>query len=117
MDGTLDLKKLEMVADTLSRVDVEELAKTLDVANIAIMASQKMLKAEEVAAICGGVHKSQVDMWREMGILRGTKTGRSWVFSQEEVRAFQRKFRGENIANPTAIRKILAKEKGNQQAY
>lgn len=28
----------------------------------------------------------------------------------------QRKFRGENIANPTAIRKLLAKEKGNQQA-
>ena len=111
MRGVLDLEKLEQLSVALDKINLDELKNTLAIANTVIFAEHKMLSAQEVATLCGGVSKEQVDMWRECGILRGTKTGRSWVFSQEEVQEFQRRFRGCNIANPAAIRKVLETER------
>ena len=37
--------------------------------------------------------------WRELGLLKGIKTGKGWVFTQEEFRKFQRNMTGYDISN------------------
>lgn len=60
-----------------------------------------MLTLEQVAEITG-VHRNNVAMWREVGIIKATKTGKSYMFSQEEIRRFQRDYRGLDISNKVA---------------
>lgn len=37
--------------------------------------------------------------WRELGLLKGIKTGKGWVFSQDEIRKFQKEMTGYDISN------------------
>ncbi len=61
------------------------------------MSDLKTLTLEEVAEIAG-VHRNTVTMWREIGIIQATKTGKGYMFSQEEIRRFQRDYKGYDIS-------------------
>lgn len=58
----------------------------------------RMLTLQEVADIASA-HRDTVTMWREIGIIKAIKTGKGYMFSQEEVRRFQRDYRGFDISN------------------
>lgn len=60
-----------------------------------------MLTIEQVAEIAG-VHRNMVTLWREIGIIKAIKTGKGYMFSQEEIRRFQRDYRGLDISNKVA---------------
>ena len=45
------------------------------------------------------VSRDQVAMLREVGIIRATKTGKCYMFSQEEIRRFQRDYAGLDVSN------------------
>ncbi|MCI9293030.1 MAG: helix-turn-helix domain-containing protein [Erysipelotrichaceae bacterium] len=62
------------------------------------MSELQMLTLEQVAEITG-VHRDTVTMWREIGIIKAIKTGKGYMFSQEEIRQFQRDYRGHDISN------------------
>lgn len=62
----------------------------------------QMLTCEQVAEIFH-VHKNQVNIWRETGILRGIRTGRNII----EIRRFQARFNGLDISNRIHIREAL----------
>ena len=70
------------------------------------MNNLQMLTCEQVAEIFH-VHKNQVNIWRETGILRGIRTGRNIMYSQDEIRAFQARFIGCDISNRLHIREAL----------
>lgn len=110
MTGTLDLSALEKVVTLMSTIDIDSWEKAKTVTDVIVQAEHKMLTTEEVGDMCA-VSPQQVSMWRECGILRGTRTGKSWVFSQEEVRRFQACFVGKDISNRQKIRLILKEEK------
>lgn len=65
------------------------------------MSDLKMLTLEQVAEITGA-HRNNVTMWREIGIIKATKTGKGYMFSQEEIKRFQRDYRGYDISNKVA---------------
>lgn len=62
------------------------------------MSDLKMLTQDDVAALFNS-HRDTVAMWREIGIIRATKTGRCYMFSQEEIRRFQNDYRGLDVSN------------------
>jgi len=70
----------------------------------------KMLTCEDVANIFH-VHKNQVNIWREMGILKGIRTGRNIMYSKMEIQAFQERFLGYDISNRTRIKETLEQMK------
>lgn len=49
------------------------------------MSDLKMLTQDDVAALFNS-HRDTVAMWREIGIIRATKTGRCYMFSHEGIR-------------------------------
>ena len=62
------------------------------------MTDLKMLNQDEVAELIN-VSRDQVAMLREVGIIRATKTGRSYMFSQAEIKRFQRDYVGLDVSN------------------
>ena len=58
----------------------------------------KMLSQDEVAEL-SNVHRDTVAMWREIGIIKATKTGKCYMFSQEEIRRFQHDYKGLDVSN------------------
>ncbi len=58
----------------------------------------KMFSTDEVAEL-HGVHRDTVSMWRELGILQATKTGKCYMFSQEEIKRFQNDYKGLDVSN------------------
>lgn len=62
------------------------------------MSDLKMLTQDDVAALFNA-HRDTVAMWREVGIIRATKTGRCYMFSQEEIRRFQNDYKGLDVSN------------------
>lgn len=58
----------------------------------------KMLTQEEVADLCC-TSVEIVAMWREIGILKATRTGKRYMFSQKEIERFQKDYRGLNVSN------------------
>ena len=62
------------------------------------MSDLKMLTQDDVAALFNS-HRDKVAMWREIGIIRATKTGRCYMFSQEEIRRFQNDYKGLDVSN------------------
>lgn len=62
------------------------------------MTDLKMLNQDEVAELIN-VSRDQVAMLREVGIIRATKTGKCYMFSQEEIRRFQRDYAGLDVSN------------------
>ena len=70
------------------------------------MNNLQMLTCEQVAEIFH-VHKNQVNIWRETGILKGIITGRNIMYSQDEIRRFQARFNGLDISNRIHIKEAL----------
>lgn len=62
------------------------------------MSDLKMLTQEDVAEVTG-TSRENVTIWREVGIIKATKTGKGYMFSQEEIRRFQRDYRGLDVSN------------------
>lgn len=62
------------------------------------MTDLKMLNQDEVAELIN-VSRDQVAMLREVGIIRATRTGKCYMFSQEEIRRFQRNYAGYDVSN------------------
>lgn len=58
----------------------------------------QMLTQEDLYKLLN-VGKDTLVMWREVGILKPIKTGRSYMFTQASVREFEKKFEGYDISN------------------
>lgn len=57
-----------------------------------------MLTKEEAAEALG-VSPTQVDKMRQCGLLKATKTGQGWRFSQDEMKAFQHDLLGVDVSS------------------
>ena len=75
----------------------------------------QMLTGDEVSQLLN-VHRNQITMYRETGILKGTKTGKNIMYSQKEIMEFQDKFKGYDISNKFKVTETLEKIK-NKRAY
>lgn len=62
------------------------------------MTDLKMLNQDEVAELIN-VSRDQVAMLREVGIIRATKTGKCYMFSQQEIKSFQELYKGLDVSN------------------
>ena len=62
------------------------------------MTDLKMLNQDEVAELIN-VSRDQVAMLREVGIIRATKTGKWYMFSQQEIKSFQELYKGLDVSN------------------
>ncbi|MBQ7890958.1 MAG: helix-turn-helix domain-containing protein [Erysipelotrichaceae bacterium] len=62
------------------------------------MSDLKMLTTEEVAELTGS-RRENVSMWREIGIIQAIKTGKGYMYSQEEIKRFQRDYMGFDVSN------------------
>lgn len=58
----------------------------------------KMLTQEEVAEI---LHANimTITMLREIGIIPAIKTGRNYMFAKEDVKSFQKEYKGLDVSN------------------
>ncbi|WP_455684003.1 helix-turn-helix domain-containing protein [Thomasclavelia sp.] len=72
------------------------------------MEELKMLTQEEVAKLLH-THVTTITTLREVGILVPIKTGRNFMFTQEEVKNFQRVYRGLDVSNRTKALESLKK--------
>lgn len=72
------------------------------------MSDLKMLTQDDVAALLNA-HRDTVAMWRELGILKATKTGKCYMFSQEEIRHFQETYKGLDVSNKVKALESLNK--------
>lgn len=63
----------------------------------------KMVTQDEVAAIIN-VSKDNMQMLREEGLLEATKTGKCYMYSQEEILRFQRDYKGFDVSNRVKAR-------------
>lgn len=75
----------------------------------------QMLTGDEVSQLLN-VHRNQITMYRETGILKGTKTGKNIMFSQKEIMEFQDKFKGYDISNKFKVMETLERIE-NKRAY
>ena len=75
----------------------------------------QMLTGDEVSQLLN-VHRNQITMYRETGILKGTKTGKNIMYSQKEIMEFQDKFKGYDISNKFKVMEALERIK-NKRAY
>lgn len=55
------------------------------------MTDLKMFNQEELAQLIN-VSRDQVTMLREIGVIKAIKTGKCYMFSQEEIKRFQRDY-------------------------
>lgn len=62
------------------------------------MFSLKMLTQDEVAELLN-VHRDTIVMYREVGILQAIKTGKCYMFTEEEIYNFQKNYRGYDVSN------------------
>lgn len=62
------------------------------------MSDLKMLTQDEVATLLN-VSRDQITMLREVGIIRATKTGKCYMFSQQEIKSFQELYKGLDVSN------------------
>lgn len=70
----------------------------------------QMLTGDEVSQLLN-VHRNQITMYRETGILKGTKTGKNIMYSQKEIMEFQDKFKGYDISNKFKVMETLERIK------
>lgn len=63
-----------------------------------ILNELKMLTQDEVAELLN-IHRTQVTMLRQVGILKAIKTGRNFMFSQDTIKAFQHDYAGYDVSN------------------
>lgn len=62
------------------------------------MSDLKMLTQDDVATLLNA-HRDTVAMWREVGVIKATKTGKCYMFSQEEIKRFQNEYKGLDVSN------------------
>ena len=62
------------------------------------MTDLKMLTQDEVSELIN-VSRDQITMLIEVGIIRATKTGKCYMFSQAEIKRFQRDYAGLDVSN------------------
>ena len=62
------------------------------------MTDLKMLTQDEVSELIN-VSRDQITMLREVGIIRATKTGKCYMFSQADIKRFQRDYVGLDLSN------------------
>lgn len=60
----------------------------------------KMLSQDEVAALLHTA-RHHIGTLREIGVLRAIKTGKRYVYPQEEIRRFQKEYKGKDVSNRT----------------
>lgn len=77
------------------------------------MQELKMLTQEEVAKLLH-THVTTITTLREVGILVPIKTGRNYMFTQEEIRNFQHKYRGLDVSNRVKALESLKAIKNGQ---
>lgn len=58
----------------------------------------KMLSIDEVAELTN-VHRDTVLMWREIGIIKAIRTGKNYMFTQDEISRFQHDYIGLDVSN------------------
>lgn len=75
--------------------------------------SLQMLTGEEVSELLN-VHRNQITMYRETGILQGIKTGKNIMYSQKEILEFQDKYKGYDISNKLRVTETLEKIKNKE---
>lgn len=73
----------------------------------------QMLTGDEVSQLLN-VHRNQITMYRETGILKGTKTGKNIMYSQKEITEFQDKFKGYDISNKFRVTETLERIKNKE---
>lgn len=73
----------------------------------------QMLTGDEVSRLLN-VHRNQITMYRETGILKGTKTGKNIMYSQKEITEFQDKFKGYDISNKFKVMETLERIKNKE---
>ena len=71
-----------------------------------IVASVAMLSKDEAAAALM-VSPAQLDRFRLCGLLKATKTGQGWRYSQGELLDFQKDLRGVDISSEKAMLQAL----------
>lgn len=62
------------------------------------MAELRMLTQEELAKLLHS-HVMHVSMLRELGVIPAIKTGRNYMFTQNDIRKFQNDYRGLDVSN------------------
>ena len=70
---------------------------------MSILNELKMLTQEEVADLLN-IHKTQVSMLRQVGVLKSIKTGRNFMFSKEAIKQFQIDYAGCDVSNIDAAK-------------
>lgn len=73
-----------------------------------IVISTKMLNAEKVMEHLG-ISRIQLQVFRELGILKPIYLGNGWKYSQKEIFEFQDDYAGLDVSNPQKAKE--AKEK------
>ncbi|MFR4948563.1 helix-turn-helix domain-containing protein [Thomasclavelia spiroformis] len=62
------------------------------------MEELRMLTQEELAELLHS-HVMHVSMLRELGVIPAIKTGRNYMFTQNDIRKFQNDYRGLDVSN------------------
>lgn len=57
-----------------------------------------MISQDELADLLH-VHRNNIAMLREVGIIKAIKLGKCYMFTQEEIKRFQREYRGFDVSN------------------
>ena len=70
----------------------------------------QMLTTDQVGELLN-VHRNQVQMYRECGIIQGIKTGKNFMYSQKEISDFQERFKGCDISNKFKVKETLERLK------
>ena len=70
----------------------------------------QMLTTDQVGELLN-VHRNQIQMYRECGIIQGIKTGKNFMYSQQEIMEFQERFRGYDISNKFKVKESLQQMK------
>lgn len=103
---TIDLEELAKTAEALANLDMNAIEYVKRVQSVIMHAAHAMLSMEEVAAYTNASVPT-VKIWRDTGILPFTKTGKTFMCSQEAFEEFKRRFAGVDISNKVAVIEAL----------
>ena len=79
-----------------------------------LLNDQQRMRSIDEFAYLSNVHRDTVRMWVEVGIIKPIKTGKNYMFSQEEISRFQRDYLGLDVSNKV---KALESYKLVNEAY
>lgn len=79
-----------------------------------ILNELKMLTQDDVASLLN-IHRTQVSMLRQVGILKAIKTDRNYMFSQETIKDFQHDYAGYDVSNAENARQSYLAVNANHE--